>query len=83
MLANVGGDIVVDSIPLSDVSSVEEINKVSDKTGNNPPQRGLRRQQSFVKSADSAQTRFQYAIQIKTDPAGMLCTLVVLHTGRS
>ena len=64
--ANPGEEKVYDSIPLSEVSSVEEINKESSNESNQQQQQ----EPNSHKSADSAQTRFQNALQIKTDPDG-------------
>jgi hypothetical protein len=59
VLANVGQEIAIDCIPLPEVSSIEQVNTQQ-----------VQQTKSQSKSADSAQTRFQNALQIKTLPNG-------------
>ncbi len=62
MFANVGEELVFDTILLSEVCSVEEINKEANQNVEGNPEKH--------KSADTSQTRFQNALLIKTDTDG-------------
>jgi hypothetical protein len=78
-LTFVSEDTVFDSIPLAEISSVQQINEttksesvVSGSFTSTLSALPLTQQprQSPVKSADSSQTRFQHAFQLKTIPNG-------------
>jgi hypothetical protein len=71
-LTSVSEYTVFDSIPLVEIASIQQINETS-RNGSSTPAPTPTPQQhrpSSVKSADSSQTRFQYALQLKTIPDG-------------
>lgn len=75
-LTFVSEDSVFDSIPLAEIASIQQINETprseSAMTGSFTSAQPLTQQprQTPVKSADSSQTRFQHAFQLKTIPDG-------------
>jgi hypothetical protein len=65
-LTFVSEDTVFDSIPLAEIASIQQINETTRSEASNLNSSQQQPRQSPVKSADSSQTRFQHALQLKT-----------------
>ena len=65
--ANVEEESAFDSIPLCEISSIEQVNNEARRSD---PSQQPQQSRPQSKSADSSQTRFLHALQIKTDPEG-------------
>ena len=64
-------DTVFDSIPLAEIASIQQINEPARNESSTVSLLSTQQpRQSAAKSADSSQTRFQYALQLKTIPDG-------------
>jgi hypothetical protein len=68
-LTSVSEYTVFDSIPLAEIASTQQVNEAN-RSEPLAPSAPSQHRQSSIKSADSSQTRFQHALQLKTIPDG-------------